>query len=54
VHVNLRLDAQGAMTLFTRPVEPFVVPMDDLEARSYTRLRVASSGEVEAGTTQHA
>jgi len=42
-HVNLKLGAQGNMELLTRPVAPYVVPLDDDELRSYHRLRINSA-----------
>ena len=40
VHVNLRKRQDGRMEAFTRPVEPYVVPLDADERRGYHRLRV--------------
>jgi succinate dehydrogenase/fumarate reductase flavoprotein subunit len=42
VHVNLKKGADGAMNLFRRPVEPYVVSLDAEELRSYHRLRIES------------
>jgi len=42
VHVNLKKGADGAMNLFRRPVEPYVVSLDAEELRSYHRLRIDS------------
>lgn len=42
VHVNLKKSASGEMELFKRPVEPYVIPMDDA-SNSYRRLRVGSN-----------
>jgi hypothetical protein len=41
VHVNLKKNAAGEMELFKRPVEPYVVPLDAEELRTYHRLRIA-------------
>ena len=41
VHVNLKKNAAGEMQLFKRPVEPYVVPLDADELRTYHRLRIA-------------
>jgi succinate dehydrogenase/fumarate reductase flavoprotein subunit len=41
VHVNLKKNASGEMELFKRPVEPYVVPLDAEELRTYHRLRIA-------------
>lgn len=40
VHVNLKKNAAGEMELFKRPVEPYVVPLDAEELRTYHRLRI--------------
>jgi succinate dehydrogenase/fumarate reductase flavoprotein subunit len=40
VHVNLKKGVGGGMQLFRRPVEPYVVPLDAEELRSYHRLRI--------------
>jgi succinate dehydrogenase/fumarate reductase flavoprotein subunit len=40
VHVNIRKDLDGSMHLFKRPVEPYVVPMDNQELTEYHRLRI--------------
>jgi hypothetical protein len=38
--VNLKLGADGSMNLFKRPVEPYVVPLDETELRNYRRIRI--------------
>jgi succinate dehydrogenase/fumarate reductase flavoprotein subunit len=43
VHVNLKPNETGEMQLFKRPVEPYVVTLDQEELRGYHRLRVAST-----------
>jgi succinate dehydrogenase/fumarate reductase flavoprotein subunit len=40
VHVNLKLASDGAMTLFRRPVEPYVIPLDQTELENYRRIRI--------------
>jgi succinate dehydrogenase/fumarate reductase flavoprotein subunit len=40
VHVNLKLTSDGAMTLFRRPVEPYVIPLDQTEFENYRRIRI--------------
>jgi succinate dehydrogenase/fumarate reductase flavoprotein subunit len=40
VHVNLKLTSDGAMTLFRRPVEPYVIPLDQTELENYRRIRI--------------
>ena len=42
LHVNLKRGAEGDMELLTRPVAPYVVPLDEDELRSYHRLRINS------------
>ncbi|HEY5769531.1 MAG TPA: hypothetical protein VIS71_06765, partial [Terrimicrobium sp.] len=42
VHVNIKKGADGAMNLFRRAVEPYVVSLDADELRSYHRLRIES------------
>src|SRR5215475_2853670 len=41
VHVNLKKDEAGAMTLLERPVAPYIVPLDREEMRGYHDLRIA-------------
>lgn len=50
VHVNLRKDRDGAMRAFKRPVEPYVVPLDADERRSYHRLRIPAPPAKNAAT----
>jgi succinate dehydrogenase/fumarate reductase flavoprotein subunit len=45
VHVNLRRGVDGRMENLTRPVEPYVVPLDDEEMRTYQTLRIFASPE---------
>jgi succinate dehydrogenase/fumarate reductase flavoprotein subunit len=40
VHVNLKRAQNGEMRLFKRPVEPYVVPLDEDEIDSYHKLRI--------------
>jgi len=40
-HVNLKKDRDGAMTLFKRPIAPYIVPLDKAELRGYHGLRIA-------------
>jgi hypothetical protein len=42
VHVNLKKDDHGQMTVFKRPVAPYVVPLDDDELRGYHDLRIST------------
>ena len=46
VHVNLKRDAAGNMVTFTRPVEPYVIPLDAGELQGYRRLRIGSGAAV--------
>jgi succinate dehydrogenase/fumarate reductase flavoprotein subunit len=39
-HVNLKLGNDGAMTLFKRPVEAYVIPLDEIELQNYRRIRI--------------
>jgi succinate dehydrogenase/fumarate reductase flavoprotein subunit len=41
VHVQVKKDANGNMTCFTRPIEPYIVPLDDEEKTAYQKLRIA-------------
>lgn len=43
VHVNLKKGEDGAMTLFKRPVAPYVVPLSREELRGYHHQRVANA-----------
>ena len=40
VHVNVKKDEKGAMSLFKRPVAPYVVPIEAEEQESYRNLRI--------------
>jgi succinate dehydrogenase/fumarate reductase flavoprotein subunit len=40
VHVNIKRVESGEMHLFKRPVEPYVVPVDEDEVNSYHKLRI--------------
>jgi succinate dehydrogenase/fumarate reductase flavoprotein subunit len=51
-HVNLRKDAAGGMELLTRPIEPYVVPLDADERSSYHRLRIAEGEPALGGGDQ--
>src|SRR5690606_14376869 len=41
VHCNLKKGADGGIELFTRPVEPYVVPLEEKELGTYRNLRIA-------------
>ena len=49
VHVNLRKGSNGEMTLFKRPVEPYVVPLNDAELTDYRKIRIEQPDAVTAG-----
>jgi succinate dehydrogenase/fumarate reductase flavoprotein subunit len=40
VHANIKKAEDGSMTLFKRPVEPYIIPMDEEELTEYHRLRI--------------
>jgi succinate dehydrogenase/fumarate reductase flavoprotein subunit len=40
VHVNLKRASDGTMKVFKRPVEPYVVPLDETELKNYRRIRI--------------
>ncbi|SAK89517.1 putative oxidoreductase [Caballeronia fortuita] len=44
-HAHLKKDASGRMTSFKKPVEPYVVPVDETERGAYSRLRVARTSQ---------
>jgi succinate dehydrogenase/fumarate reductase flavoprotein subunit len=44
-HAHLKKDASGRMTSFKKPVEPYVVPVDESERGAYSRLRVARTSQ---------
>jgi succinate dehydrogenase/fumarate reductase flavoprotein subunit len=44
-HAHLKKDATGRMTSFRKPVEPYVVPVDESERGAYSRLRVARTSQ---------
>jgi succinate dehydrogenase/fumarate reductase flavoprotein subunit len=44
-HAHLKKDAAGHMISFKKPVEPYVVPVDESERGAYSRLRVARASQ---------
>ncbi|MNZ95793.1 L-aspartate oxidase [compost metagenome] len=42
-HCHLKKGDDGAMTSFTKPVEPYLIPLDDEEQKAYERLRVKTA-----------
>ena len=47
-HVNLKKDHDGAMTLFKRPIAPYIVPLDKAELRGYHGLRITHESALSA------
>jgi succinate dehydrogenase/fumarate reductase flavoprotein subunit len=47
-HAQLRKDEQGRMVSFTRPIEPYIVPIADTEKNAYHQLRIAAAEAVAA------
>jgi succinate dehydrogenase/fumarate reductase flavoprotein subunit len=45
VHVNLKRSEGGEMTLFKRPIAPYIVPLDRAELRGYHGLRRVEPAE---------
>jgi succinate dehydrogenase/fumarate reductase flavoprotein subunit len=43
VHAQLRKDAEGRMTSFKRPVDPYVIAVDDQQRQAYRSLRLQPS-----------
>jgi succinate dehydrogenase/fumarate reductase flavoprotein subunit len=43
VHAQLRKDAQGRMVSFKRPVEPYVIAVDERAKTAYQRLRIGAA-----------
>lgn len=41
-HAHLKKDESGEMTSFKKPVEPYLIALDDEEQKAYERLRVKS------------
>ncbi|NOV31957.1 fumarate reductase/succinate dehydrogenase flavoprotein subunit [Methylomonas sp. ZR1] len=48
VHVQLHKNAGGDMACFKRPLEPYVIPVDDQEKTAYQRLRINPTQTSEA------
>lgn len=40
VHANLKKDGDGSMIHFTRPIDPYIVPLDEKEMQTYRHLRI--------------
>ncbi len=40
VHVQVKKGANGEMICFTRPIEPYIVPLDEEEKTAYQKLRI--------------
>jgi hypothetical protein len=41
VHVNLKKGEDGSMQTLERPIDPYVVPLDQDELRGYHKLRIS-------------
>lgn len=39
-HAHLKKDESGVMNSFKKPVEPYLIPLDDEEQQAYNHLRV--------------
>ena len=48
VHANLKKDGDGSMIHFTRPIDPYIVPLDEKEMQTYRHLRIDAAGGAEA------
>ncbi len=48
VHAQLAKNAQGQMVSFKRPIEPYIVSINDNERTAYQRLRVGSADALAA------
>jgi succinate dehydrogenase/fumarate reductase flavoprotein subunit len=42
-HVQVQKGADGNMSCFKRPIEPYIVPLDDAEKGAYGKLRIANT-----------
>lgn len=42
VHVQLKKGEDGKMTCFTRPIAPYIVPLDEKEKTAYQKLRIVA------------
>lgn len=40
VHVQVKKNADGEMTCFTRPIEPYIVQLDENEKTAYQKMRI--------------
>jgi succinate dehydrogenase/fumarate reductase flavoprotein subunit len=52
VHANLKRGADGSMLHFTRPIDPYVVPLDEKEMKTYQHLRIEAGGTAETGLSR--
>jgi len=46
VHCHLKKNAAGGMESFKRPVEPYIIPLDDDEKTAYQRLRIVKDAAI--------
>jgi succinate dehydrogenase/fumarate reductase flavoprotein subunit len=45
-HAQLKKNEAGDMTCFKRPIEPYIVPLDDAEKDAYNRMRIVKQAAV--------
>jgi succinate dehydrogenase/fumarate reductase flavoprotein subunit len=45
-HCHLRKTADGEMESIKRPVEPYILPLDDEEKTAYQRLRIVKEAAI--------
>jgi succinate dehydrogenase/fumarate reductase flavoprotein subunit len=48
VHVNLKKGDTGVMETLERPIDPYVVPLDQSELRGYHQLRISADADAAA------
>ena len=46
VHVQVKKDDSGDMSCFKRPIDPYVVPLDEEEKAAYDHLRITKQAAV--------
>ncbi len=53
VHVQVQKDQSGAMSIFKRPLEPYIVEPDDVEKAVYQQIRIQPKGAVVSSGVSH-
>ncbi|AKC71245.1 fumarate reductase/succinate dehydrogenase flavoprotein subunit [Pandoraea oxalativorans] len=53
-HAHLKKADNGTMTSFKKPIEPYLIALDDTERTAYSRLRVASTPATQPAAAQAA